>query len=78
MISQRPTIDDVARLAEVSIKTVSRVLNGAPNVRSGTRDKVLAAAGSLNYQPNRSAQLASRRSGAPRVDSLPRLAASTT
>jgi LacI family transcriptional regulator len=62
MISKRPTIDDVARLAGVSIKTVSRVFNESPNVRGETRDKVVAAAENLNYQPNLSArQLASNR-----------------
>lgn len=63
MIRNRPTIDDVARLAGVSIKTVSRVFNLEPNVRRETRDSVLAAAETLNYQPNLSArQLASNRS----------------
>jgi LacI family transcriptional regulator len=62
MNSRRPTIDDVATLAGVSIKTVSRVFNRAPNVRGATRDKVVAAAENLNYQPNLSArQLASNR-----------------
>jgi LacI family transcriptional regulator len=62
VISRRPTIDDVARLAGVSIKTVSRVFNQAPNVRDVTRDKVVAAAESLHYRPNLSArQLASNR-----------------
>ncbi len=57
------TIDDVARHAGVSIKTVSRVLNSEPNVRQATRDKVLAAAQSLGYAPNISARrLAARRS----------------
>jgi LacI family transcriptional regulator len=62
MISKRPTIDDVARLAGVSIKTVSRVFNQSPNVRGATRDKVVAAAETLSYRPNLSArQLASNR-----------------
>jgi LacI family transcriptional regulator len=62
MISKRQTIDDVARLAGVSIKTVSRVLNREPNVRQETREKVVAAAETLNYQPLLSArQLASNR-----------------
>jgi LacI family transcriptional regulator len=62
MNSKRPTIDDVARLAGVSIKTVSRVFNQAPNVRGETRDKVVNAAESLKYRPNLSArQLASNR-----------------
>ncbi|MDC7683644.1 LacI family DNA-binding transcriptional regulator [Asticcacaulis sp. BYS171W] len=46
------TINDVARLAGVSIKTVSRVMNNEPNVRQETRDKVQAAADSLRYRPN--------------------------
>jgi hypothetical protein len=37
---------DAARVADVSHKTVSRVLNQYPNVRSGTRDRVLAASSS--------------------------------
>ena len=42
---RRPaTIVDVAREAGVSFKTVSRVLNGEPNVREPTRERVLAAA----------------------------------
>ena len=44
MIPKRPTIDDVAELAGVSIKTVSRVFNQEPNVRPETRNKVVAAA----------------------------------
>jgi LacI family transcriptional regulator len=59
----RTTIDDVARRAGVSIKTVSRVLNGEPNVRHSTRDRVNAAITELNYRPNVSARnLAARRS----------------
>jgi LacI family transcriptional regulator len=46
------TIDDVAALAGVSIKTVSRVLNREPHVRPVMRDKVLSAVQTLNYKPN--------------------------
>ncbi|OYW82465.1 MAG: hypothetical protein B7Z26_03175, partial [Asticcacaulis sp. 32-58-5] len=46
------TINDVARLAGVSIKTVSRVMNNEPNVRSETRTKVQEAANLLHYRPN--------------------------
>ncbi len=46
------TIDDVAALAGVSIKTVSRVLNREPYVREDTRDRVLKAVKALNYTPN--------------------------
>ena len=57
------TIEDVARHAGVSIKTVSRVLNSEPNVRQTTREKVLATAQSMGYAPNISARrLAARRS----------------
>ena len=57
------TLDDVADLAGVSIKTVSRVVNREPNVRESTREKVSAAIAQLNYRPNMSARnLASHRS----------------
>lgn len=46
------TINDVARLAGVSIKTVSRVMNNEPNVREETRSKVREAANLLHYRPN--------------------------
>lgn len=46
------TINDVASLAGVSIKTVSRVMNEEPNVREDTRLKVKDAARLLNYRPN--------------------------
>ncbi len=47
-----PTIYDVAKLAEVSPKTVSRVLNGEPAVAEETRARVLAAMKQLDYHPN--------------------------
>lgn len=46
------TINDVAALAGVSTKTVSRVLNREPHVRPEVRDRVADAVRSLNYQPN--------------------------
>jgi LacI family transcriptional regulator len=56
-------IDDVARLAGVSIKTVSRVVNQEPNVSDATRAAVLAAVETLSYRPNMFARgLASERS----------------
>ena len=59
----KATIDDVADLAGVSIKTVSRVVNHEPNVRESTREKVEQAIAKLNYRPNLSARnLASHRS----------------
>jgi LacI family transcriptional regulator len=59
---QRATINDVAALAGVSIKTVSRVVNREPNVHATTRAKVEQAIAELRYQPNLSARnLASQR-----------------
>jgi LacI family transcriptional regulator len=52
----RATINDVAELAAVSIKTVSRVVNGEPNVHPSTREKVQKAIAKLNYRPNPSAR----------------------
>ena len=45
-------MSDVAKLAGVSIMTVSRVLNESPHVRDGLRTKVFAAMQELRYQPN--------------------------
>lgn len=54
---------DVARLAGVSQKTVSRVFNDEPYVSSSVRDRVLAAADELGYRLNHAARaLASGRS----------------
>ncbi len=51
-----PTIDDVARTAGVSIKTVSRVVNNEPNVRESTRERVQRVIDELNYRPDKSAR----------------------
>ncbi|NUQ89184.1 MAG: LacI family DNA-binding transcriptional regulator [Glycomyces artemisiae] len=56
-----PTIKDVALLAEVGIKTVSRVLNDEPGVRPETRDRVLKAVESLGYRRNTIASSIRRR-----------------
>jgi len=56
-------IEDVAKHAGVSMKTVSRVFNNEPNVRERMRLRVEAAAKALNYRPNPSARsLAGNRS----------------
>ena len=47
---------DVARLAGVSIKTVSNVVNDYPFVRAETRSRVRAALDTLDYRPNTSAR----------------------
>lgn len=48
----RATMKDVAARAEVSLKTVSRVINGEPNVNPTLAERVNAAARELNYQPD--------------------------
>jgi LacI family transcriptional regulator len=50
--SQRATLADVARLASVSAKTVSRVMSDDPKVTAATRDRVLLAAKRLRFRPN--------------------------
>ena len=47
------TIQDVARVANVSVATVDRVLNRRPGVRTVTVNKVEQAIRDLNYQPDR-------------------------
>jgi LacI family transcriptional regulator len=51
-----PTIVDVARLADVSIATVSRVINGDAAVRPRTRRVVEEAIARLDYRPNAAAR----------------------
>src|SRR5690625_422296 len=46
------TIYDVAREANVSMATVSRVVNNNPNVKPTTRKKVLETIKRLGYRPN--------------------------
>ena len=53
---RKHTIRDVARLADVSIKTVSRVLNDEPAVRDETRKRVLSVINELGYQPHSGAR----------------------
>ena len=52
MDKQTITIYDVAREADVSMATVSRVVNGNPNVKPATRKKVLEVIERLEYRPN--------------------------
>lgn len=56
------TIKDVARVAQVSVATVSRALNGHGNVAEDVRARVFAAAQQLRYTPHAAARsLSSRR-----------------
>ncbi len=54
--SGRPTVNDVARLADCSPMTVSRVINGGVGVRDETKLAVEAAIKQLGYAPNRAAR----------------------
>lgn len=54
--SGRPTVSDVARLAQCSLMTVSRVINGSAGVREETRVAVEAAIRELGYAPNPAAR----------------------
>lgn len=59
------TLHDVARLAGVSIKTVSNVINDYPHIRPATKAKVEQAIADLGYTPNLTARsLRSGRTGA--------------
>ena len=60
---RRSTINDIARLAGVSKKTVSRVINASPFVREDTRERVQAVMAEMDYAPDPQARgLAFRRS----------------
>lgn len=62
MEKQSVTIYDVAEQAGVSMATVSRVVNGNPNVKAATRKKVMKVIEDLDYRPNAVARgLASKR-----------------
>jgi LacI family transcriptional regulator, galactose operon repressor len=51
-LPRRATMSDVARLAGVSIKTVSRVVNAEPGVHAETAERVLAAIERLGFRRN--------------------------
>jgi DNA-binding LacI/PurR family transcriptional regulator len=62
------TIKDVARLAGVSIATVSRVTSGSNTVSRKTEARVLEAVSQLEYCPDvRAAELARRNIGIPKM-----------
>jgi LacI family transcriptional regulator len=61
MPSTEPTIYDVARVAGVSIASVSRVLNGRRNPREETRERVLQAVAELGFVPDGAARALSAR-----------------
>lgn len=62
-LGRRATINDIARIAEVSKKTVSRVINNSPFVRGETRERVEQVIAELGFVPDPQARgLAFRRS----------------
>lgn len=50
------TIKDIAQLAGVSYSTVSKALNNSPLVKKDTKDKIIAIAQEMGYEPNFAAQ----------------------
>lgn len=57
MKTKRPTVYDVAREANVSYQTVSRVINDKSHVSAETRERVVKAIEALGFRPNRAAQI---------------------
>ncbi len=63
-VSKKPTIYDVAKLAGVSITTVSRFLNDPDKAHSQTRERVVSAINALKFVPKVEARtLAMQHSG---------------
>ena len=62
-MSSRPTIKEVSKIAGVSFKTVSRVLNNEKHVSEATKKRVEEAVAQLNFRPSHAARtLAGRKS----------------
>jgi len=55
-LNRPPTIYDVAEAADVSISTVSRVINASPNVSEATRERVQQAINQLAFVPKAEAR----------------------
>lgn len=56
-VRKQASITDVARLAGVSVGTVSHALNSVGYVKQETKEKILRAAKELNYVPNRAGRI---------------------
>ena len=50
-MAERTTIAQIATVAETSVATVSKVLNGRPGVSGEVRDRVLSFAKQMSYRP---------------------------
>ena len=62
---KRPTIADIARRAGVTKAAVSFALNGQPGVSAATRERILAIANEIGFQPSKAARaLSDGRAGA--------------
>ena len=62
---RRPTIADIARRAGVTKAAVSFALNGQPGVSAATRERILAIAAEVGFEPNGAARaLSDGRAGA--------------
>src|SRR5579864_7567894 len=62
---RRPTIADIARRAGVTKAAVSFVLNGQPGVSAATRERILAIAAEIGFEPSSAARaLSGGRAGA--------------
>ena len=73
--SIRSGIRSVAAAAGVSVSTVSRALNGYPEVNDATRERIIAAAKRYNYHPNtRAIRLATGRA-MPRLSQMLQISA---
>ena len=55
-VPKRPTLQDVAQAASVSVMTVSRALRGSPLVTAETRARIVAEAERVGYRPSLSAR----------------------
>jgi LacI family transcriptional regulator len=55
-LNMAPTIKDIARLAGVSVTTVSKALNSYKDIKPATKTKILKIVKELNYRPNSSAR----------------------
>ncbi|UCC53466.1 MAG: LacI family DNA-binding transcriptional regulator, partial [Anaerolineaceae bacterium] len=55
------TIKDISKRLGISVSTVSKALNGYPDVSDDTRQRILEMARELDYHPNLAAQSLRRR-----------------
>jgi DNA-binding LacI/PurR family transcriptional regulator len=62
----RPTVRDVAKLAGVSIATVSRVVNGFKGISEDAKQRVVSAISTLDYATHEIASELSRNGGVPK------------